>query len=583
MADLVKQALEELEVEAAAPQQGPQTTPGFGLHVDPAAILAGLAGFAVGRATAPQPLPPSPPQLGLSGDYYSQVNNLANNLQVVFTPVSVLYRIGGTTIDVIETDQMTPAMQKAYLDRNQAFFKDLMLNKVHMQAQLAQQAFADQLIDAHQGMRQALIAPGGGMEKASADDAPRTPFDRVAALADVTATLQRAAASPTTALYMRQVEELLERTAGVLPLEPGGLDKLGELSGLKWLHWLVPGASQAVAQAELGHPDLVAARVRIAFLPDRVLYVVGDTVIGQTTTLQMNAEGYQHFHEHDARYFRAFLLQSMRSGPGFPEAGPAPEIDKQAASNRNLAFTEPDTDPRVLMTLLDQQFGADTWTLWDPAALVNNVELAWRTGALPAVIFDKLAMLQLCKVSPAVYQDPHVFEKCVIAFSGRVPDFLDRQFYSAGDLAFTLHVMAAAAPAGIDPYGELTDPVMRAIADMLFAARGLFLRPEKLDRGAADFYAGINGLLAELWEPTLGTDAERAQDFAGAAIGAFRHRGITPARPLVEKLLGQVGAPVDLWPQISMAVLENLGVDAFLRQLAQRYQAQMARFLAGNG
>ena len=65
----------------------------------------------------------------IEGDYYSQVKNIAKNLKVLFSPMSVIYILNDKgreiTLDVIETDEMDSIMREAFSNKDKNYFKNL--------------------------------------------------------------------------------------------------------------------------------------------------------------------------------------------------------------------------------------------------------------------------------------------------------------------------------------------------------------------------------------------------------------------------------------------------------------------------
>ena len=127
----------------------------FEFNIDPGTVLGAAVGLGVARSigkkdlesktkkqTAPSPKPVS---------YYQDVQNLNKNVQIVFTPLGVLYVLNdGTrelTVDKISVSEMTPTLRARFDARDSAYFKNLMMNKIMSDVNLVERHFAKEFVN----------------------------------------------------------------------------------------------------------------------------------------------------------------------------------------------------------------------------------------------------------------------------------------------------------------------------------------------------------------------------------------------------------------------------------------------------
>lgn len=83
---------------------------------------------------------------GLSNDHYSNISNLLDDLKVVFTPINVIYSVRGQTFDIIGREEMNDEMASAFRKRDGEYYKNLLLNKMNMEMQMAERIFSQRMV-----------------------------------------------------------------------------------------------------------------------------------------------------------------------------------------------------------------------------------------------------------------------------------------------------------------------------------------------------------------------------------------------------------------------------------------------------
>lgn len=94
---------------------------------------------------------------GLQEQAEPQMRQMIQQLKIVFTPINVVYLVNGTTVEIIRTNEMSPKMKEAFGRKDPEFFRNLLMNKMHMEIQLAQQAMMQSMLASHGHVKQASM------------------------------------------------------------------------------------------------------------------------------------------------------------------------------------------------------------------------------------------------------------------------------------------------------------------------------------------------------------------------------------------------------------------------------------------
>lgn len=260
----------------------------FSVDVNPVNIVASaLGGYAATRtydSIQDNQLKEELSKKTLENDHYENIQNILRDMRIVFTPINVVYSVNGQVFEIIKTSEMSPIMRKHFIAKDGEYFKQLLINKMNMELQLAEQIFAGRLIQ--QQLPPQFKTAGHcslrWLEKVSLDSI----------LNDFEG-MEKKASSPFT---------LTVSLDGIRPLDCVGDFKLIE----KVASYFTPSISES-----LSHQDL-EQNIKVGFLPDRVIYTINGQLIEQLAVAHMNSLGYNAFKKRDKPFFVQFFLNESK-------------------------------------------------------------------------------------------------------------------------------------------------------------------------------------------------------------------------------------------------------------------------------
>lgn len=535
----------------------PPAKPGaLSAAVWPGAMVSSVLGFAAGRAAGKQKATLEAERqnrqqnLALGGDFYQSVDHLIKNLVVDFTPFGVLYRVGNVTLETIETDEMSPSMYKAWQNHNSAFYQQLMYNKIQLETAMASQMFAQQLLTQHNQLTQGPLEGGETPEKKGESVEEWEGPER---LARWVGELEHLAAAPTTLPWVLALERRLA------PLEVDWTLASWRPFTDDWVeHWAAEPAPAYVYYPKDHTPwdnaTYLKNRVRIAFLPDRVVFIVNNAVVAQLSLLHMSLEGYQAFRAQDVHYFRKIFTQKVKAGE---------QLQKEAA------LAEMRWEPSVVLSLLRFFFG-DRWEAWDPGVLLKNWEEAGAPPLAPAMI--PILWVWQALLSPRFLWDPYVVEKSLMTLASLDdPDPAHTVLWTARQgvpirwLWYGLALRQAARPEEF-LLASLSEGVGDWITAQCERAGWRWVEVPELSQGEnAPFWPWLNGALA----PT--EEGQAAQAVAAASFPEISARRV-PVE-LVGPVLQAVWPariPLEFQGVVTTMVTNNLELEDFFAMHAAR-------------
>jgi hypothetical protein len=255
----------------------------------------------------------------LEGNYYNQVQNLIQNLKPIFTPFGVVYVVKSNgreiTIETIETEEMNKDMYAAWQHKDYHYFTNLLLNKMHSDIQMVEQNFAKKMLEKQMGLQNQVQS---NMGKKASEEAIN--FD------DVTMPEMLDQMIRTKELYGKQ-SDYTEKIAGIMINLMDGEDYKIEW-GLERPFDKYAGVDTALSfmglkdntsdikslQQHYLNPGYLADKVKVGFLPDRVLFIVDNKVLSTLPALKMNEDAFSHFEKQDKLYFVDMFNKETKKG-----------------------------------------------------------------------------------------------------------------------------------------------------------------------------------------------------------------------------------------------------------------------------
>lgn len=435
----------------------------FELNINPASVVGAIVGTLTAREAAKmeateqikQIMSPKP----VTASYYKNVQNFSDNTIIRFTPLGVLYTVkNGTsdlTVDQIGLDEMSPEVRSHFDMRDTAYFKNIMLNKMRSDIQLTETILAKRLIDRSMDV---------GLGKEANDD-----------LANLNLVKYAADMMPTSSLvdYILDDGEFII-TASFGSLKEGLLKYAGVFGKeLSFPNIAEIGKAKDDKLENLEDPKYVSQNAQVLFLPDRVMFVVDGTVLGQLSTLDMNEEGFKAFERNDRQYFLNFFSHTLGV-----KRNAILDFLKNASEVTTVdgLFKMPLVHPSLYYELLTKQYGA-AWLDFDPEILLKAVETDFTLGdAVNPLVANKLMMIQAANNPDGiVFKNIFAFEKMIRAFNGDPIDFMDvEDDISLGEFVFALRVAEEVTPLD-DIYDNLSTGAIDYMEDALMSQNILLI------------------------------------------------------------------------------------------------------------
>lgn len=415
-----------------------------------------VAGKVVGKATAQDKILrdslrnseiPS-----LEGDYYSQIENISSNIKVMFTPLSVVYMLNNkgknVTIDVIETSEMDERMNDAYKEKDAEFFKNLMINKINLDAQNVELIFAKKLLDANKELKSTI-------DKKASECSEMDILSKMRELY----TIQRVVEKNPEGLMTRYFEKVASETEDMkisLELERP-IRNYSELGNSQIdIFKIAKATGDERVQEKLLNPKYLKRKVKIGFLADRVTFMVDDVVISQLHTIAMNEEGYKKFKDKDVKYFKDLFIKENDNS----------DLVKTASEVLNIKdiFYNSLVHPKIYYIVLNNKFGKE-WIDYDPEALIKVIETEFElTEPICDRAFDKILCIQNICSSNDCLVNAFIFEKAARALNNKPISFSEWEYnISPGELVNALQIIDELTPTN-DIFDDLSEKVVGYIS-----------------------------------------------------------------------------------------------------------------------
>lgn len=508
---------------------------------------------------------------GLQEQAEPQMRQMIQQLKIVFTPINVVYLVNGTTVEIIRTSEMTPKMKDAFGRKDPDFFRNLLMNKMHMEIQLAQQA-----------MMQSMLASHGHAKQAN--------------MVNLHDTLSHLFEDRLTDEMTRYGERLTEKLAGEGVDIPVNLEGLRPFVNHAFFHEIEKVASPFEMQV-FNASDL-DGKLDVGFLPDRVTYLVDGQMIEQLPLLSMNEEGVRAFRIRDKAFFRDYYLDTARKQEAH-FAGLS--LDKRAANLNEVAesraeetlrlrptkttysyFEDAGIHPLLYVKLFDKKY--PTWREQSTEALISQVEDDFDTEVSP-IAFDKIAMIKtLSNPEHSLFMSDFTYEKMARALVGRYVDFATYQGgLTLGELIFANDIASVltdgenfvAFDDSIIEYtvNQVADEGVRFILPMVF-------EDEADHENEAAYYSIVNGMLARVWDEDEDDDLYGFAVSRATAILTERAEDVDPfdVESSVKALIGDIDERVI--HAVSEQIAAMFEAAEYLELQGRLYQEQRNAFMS---
>lgn len=499
----------------------------FDVQVNPADVLGAFAGGYVAnrvRSTLDakhqqQTMAELQQKQRIENDYYGQVSDVLSHLKIVFTPINVIYSVNGQVFEILSATEMLPPTKVAFIQKDGAYFRNLLTNKMNTEIQLAQQAFALQLL-ANQGVPK--TASFIEQQYALLHTEEET-FDLMKVACEQTFPEM----NPITITLGFESLRPFEQSAEFF--DPQTFNKVAGL--FDYFHHS--------NQENLTLNDL-DNQVNVGFLPDRVLFLHHGQLVEQLPLLGMNPEGYTAFRSKDKPFFLKFFHdkaleianqivtdvaqdevdQAMTEHTANDEDDEDEEPGEPATSEPYIPdeihhqdtpleresidyFRDADIHPMLYAKILNDHYGK-YWYELELGALFKQLEVDFDLErGFGDLVWNKIAALYaLLGDNTTLFDTSLAFEKFVRTMNDKEVDFT--YFQANLELAEILFAMDVAESfLGPTVYGQCHTTIPQYVAEELFRQDVRIVASQSYDATnpfAKVFFDSVNNFLLRKWK-----------------------------------------------------------------------------------
>lgn len=521
----------------------------FNLNIDPASVLGSIAGgYTANHIYNKKQEAHNQQQMSerkIENNAYAQVESILRDLKIVFTPINVVFSVNGQVFEIIKAEEMTPHMKQAFLQKDGNYFRDVLMNKINMEIQLAEQAFAQRL----------LAANGYGQQTKTASYASKQ--DLLSKIAEeefegMVKTASTGIEGIKSLSFSPSFDTLRPFSKSEWFFNRNEMDKVASIFGMR--------DSDRTDEINL---DRLNNEVNVGFLPDRVVYLWNGQLIEQMSLLNMNSEGYEAFQKKDKQFFIDFFRNHTANLSAQLQKEPAPDIskeagvvtekrledlgdsaedpeevdetendefeeesddedtEKEAASLEGIVddlveeefpvvervtidpFRDPDIHPVAYDAILAGKYGT-TWARHELESIIKQIELDFNVEkGLTDNVLNKIAVLHA--VAPeehSMYLAPLTFEKFIRGMNSKSVLFDEFQ----GNISFEeilFGIEVAKAYDGDEVFLQFHDNIAPYIAEELMQENIRFVSTQVFDESnpsEKSFYDSVNGFLLRKWK-----------------------------------------------------------------------------------
>lgn len=441
------------------------------------------------------------------GDHYQNLKNLIDDVQVVFTPINVIFDLSGQTIEIISVDEMNEEMRSAHRRKDGEYFVKLLVTKMNMELQMAERYFARRLLEPQ-------------LQK----QASETPVI-LSLMNDVIADGIDATAKNT---GLDQTKYKVNVDLNLDTIRP--FDKNNPLFSID----KVANTKESIEALSL--PD-VRKRLVVTFLPDRVLFLVDNLLVDQMNVLNMNEEGFEAFKSKDKGFFRKFFLDYFKArSEAFEKTASADEENKitlhpefknfdfykTAASLEEMReeenwseiltfdkeyvniFLDDSAHPIAYDAFFDSEYGGD-WHELSVETILKDIEEKYTNNEpIADQAFNKILLLHsLHGEDTTLMMTAFAFEKFVRAMNNKqvAVDQVEGNL-EFEEIIFALEIAESVSDNNI--YLEMTENVATYVAEQLYedgirsVSKALYF--DENNEFKNDFWSDVNGVLLRKWQ-----------------------------------------------------------------------------------
>lgn len=438
------------------------------ITVTPGAVVSALISASILSESAKKKnvtAPTKQKQPDVNGNYYNQIQSIVNNLTVIFTPISVIYSVKNKgkdfTLDTLELSEMTPSMKIEWKNKNEKYFKNILINKIYSEMQIAETGFAREFLKKNAEVEEILTGKEVlGSEYLQDIDILENAKSAALFYLDEDPTKEKIASTISDSIkYHFDIDLTLERP----------LDKYaGIVSSTLKCFGIGNDNNQSIEKIKkkIENPSYVIKNIQIGFMPDRVIFSLDNQLISTLLIVDMNEDGYSHFIKRDSSYFKNLFTEQVKKN--MLEA----KIEKKASVENEIidadtVFNSSSTHPVTLYLMLIKKIGIDALN-YDQMVIEDIIKKAFNINSVSEVVMDKIQVILTANQSMSIYTNAYAFEKAVLGLSSKPINFLESQKSDVRfqDIVFAIDVLDRITPFD-DIYDNFSKEVINYIADVL--------------------------------------------------------------------------------------------------------------------
>lgn len=541
----------------------------------------------------------------IEGNYYKQVENVANNLEVIFTPMSTILAVKNNknlfTLDTIEVDEMNENMKKAWKSKDSNYFKSILLGKMYSEMQIAEEAFARRFIKNHYNMK-------GIIEKKSYDlsaidelniNSCSYILEKLSAFYDNSEIKQKLAQTNINAIESKSNNYNID-----LKLTRPFEKYAGTIGCITRCLGLNSEPSNKAIKSHLENPNYLMKNIKIGFFPDRVIFTLDNNLISTLPLTGMNDEGYNNFLNGDEKYFRNLFVQQMKENlkSANEELSYIEKIaEEQVIEEINPieCLTSSSIHPVVIYLFLLKHYGVE-WLKFDIGIIEEILKREFELEEINDSSLNKIMTIMVANQSDSIYTNSYAFEKAVLSLCSKPVDFMNREKenISIQDIVFTIDVLDRVTK-NDDIYDNFSAEVIDFIVTIL-SEKGMYLySPTSIISSPLEpqFKEIINEFLLrkvknkmtllsndELLDKDIENKCEYISDNANAVLNSLR-RGVpksilneNPNSEIVDLFIRKKMVKADMFKMVRKQVVINLALDKILSIFELEFKNQINKY-----
>jgi hypothetical protein len=472
----------------------------FQVNIDPASVTGAIAGSYAATRHYQNKMNDLQEQQkpSIEDGSYQQVQNLMSNLKIVFTPINVIFSVNGQVFEIIKVNEMSPSMREAFVQKDGEYFKKLLMNKINMELQMAEQVFAQRLLKANgaQQMKEASYVTHQsellGIEKEVFEKIASDTTERLSGISGIPLPIDFESIRP---LHKHaSVMEEIEKVAGIFDYFKRDPHEALDLGDLK-------------------------ANVKIGFLPDRVIFLYQGQLLEQMSVMEMDETAYNAFQEKNKEFFFNVFNEKAKDTSDLTQAlYNKDQSEKTAATLEEVVeelteelpdkagidiFKDGNVHPLVYDRVLSNKYGKN-WIDYELEAIVKQIEVDFKLKeGLSGMVLNKIAMMHTMGSSnTGLFDSSFTFEKFVRVVNNKDIFFDEFQGNITFDeIMFALEI--AQAYESEDVYLTFPITIAEYIAEELYQDDVRFVSDQlynEANEGEREFFKTVNGYLMRKWK-----------------------------------------------------------------------------------